>query len=185
MNREELVQKLDAVIHNLNEDGLSLMYELMGDTHEIKKYNINTTPEQVAQIKLQEAEVAAREAATKKEKQHAECMKRMAEEVKAQKELIESLTGKEKAFWDKIEKAERMVKSRYTMKYWQLALMSKIYKNNYLNASYKTFCYGFHQGMMYMKNLYKKNETHVRGGVLRSSSGPSEVEDGCVRSERV
>lgn len=174
MNQKELVQKLDIVIHNLNEDGLSLMYNLMGDMHEIEKYNINTTPEQVSQIKLQEAEEAAREAAAKKEKQHADNMKRMAEEVKARKEAIESLTGKEKAFWDKIEKVGKMNISRYSMKYWQSMLIANIYYNNYLNAGYATFCYGFHQGMQYMKNQSKKRKSL---GVNHSTLGS---ERGCI-----
>lgn len=170
MNQKELVKKLDTVIHNLNEDGLSLMYGLMGDIHKIEKYNINTAPEQVAQIKLQEAEAAAREAAAKKEKQHADNMKKMAEEIRAREEAIESLTGKERDFWDKIEKVEKMNIGHYVMRSWQSMLIAKIYKNNYLNASYETFCYGFHQGMQYMKNQSKKHKKFVRGRVQSNLS---------------
>lgn len=174
MNQKELVKKLDTVIHNLNEDGLSLMYGLMGDIHKIEKYNINTAPERVAQIKLQESEAAALEAAAKKEKQHAECMKRMAEEIKARNEAIASLTGKERALWNKIEKVKKMNIHHYVMSSWQTELIAKIYKNNYLNASYETFCYGFHQGMQYMKNQSKKRKSF---GESHSSFGSDR---GCI-----
>lgn len=174
MNQEELVQKLDIVIHNLNEDGLSLMYNLMGDMHEIEKYNINTTPEQVSKIKLQEAEEAAREAAAKKEKQHADNMKRMAEEIRAREEAIESLTGKDKKLWDKIEKVKKIDIGRYCMNCSQIMLIAKLFNNNYIDASYSTFCYGFHQGMQYMKNQSKKRKSL---GVNHSTLGS---ERGCI-----
>ena len=166
MNQEELVKKLETVIRNLNEDGLSLMYNLMGDMHEIKKYNINTTPDQVAQIKQQEAEAAAREAADRKEKQNAEYMRIMAEKIKARNEAISSLTGKDKAFWNKIEKVKKMNIERYCMNYWQSILIAKLFENNYLDASYSAFCYGFHQGMQYMKNQSKKRKSCVHGAVI-------------------
>lgn len=159
MNQEELVQKLDIVIHNLNEDGLSLMYKIMGDLHEIKKYNINTTPEQIAQIKQQEAEEAARKDADRNEKQHAEHMKRMAEKIKIRDKAIASLTGKDKTFWDKIEKVKKMDIGRYCMDFSQIMLITRLFDNNYINASYSTFCYGFHQGMQYMKNQSKKRKS--------------------------
>lgn len=174
MNQEELVKKLETVIRNLNEDGLSLMYNLMGDMHEIKKYNINTTPEQVAQIKQQEAEAAAREAADRKEKQNAEYMKRMAEEIRAREEAIESLTGKDKEFWDKIEKVKKIDIGRYCMNCSQIMLIAKLFNNNYIDASYSTFCYGFYQGMQYMKNQSKKRKSL---GVNHSTLGS---ERGCI-----
>lgn len=163
MNQEELMQKLNIVIHNLNEDGLSLMYKIMGDLNEIKKYNINTTPEQIAQIKQQEAEEAARKDADRNEKQHAEHMKRMAEKIKARDKAIASLTGKDKIFWDKIEKVKKMDIGRYCMETWQAILIAKLFDNNYLDASYSAFCYGFHQGMQYMKNRSKKRKSCALG----------------------
>ena len=71
------------------------------------------------------------------------------------KAAISSLTGKERKFWDKIEKVCKMDISRYTMKTWQTMLLAKIYNNNYLDASYKTFCFGFHQGLKYAENRMK------------------------------
>lgn len=161
MNQTELVQKLDIVIHNLNEEGLSLMYRLMGDMHEIKKYNINTTPEQVALIKQQEKEQAALEAFERKEKEHKEYMQRMAEEIEERKKAIASLTGKDRIFWEKIEKVQKMNIGRYCMTWSQRELIARLYKNNYINASYNDFCYGFYQGMQYMKNQAKKKRKEL------------------------
>lgn len=164
MNRTELVKELDTVIQNLNDEGLTFMYKIVGGMHEIEKYNINTAPEQVLQIKQWERKLAVLKYAEREEKKHEEYMQRMREEIEDRKKMIASLTGKEKVFWDKIEKVKKMNIHHYVMSSWQTELIAKIYKNNYLNASYETFCYGFHQGMMYMKNLHKKNKTHVRGG---------------------
>ena len=33
MNREEMTEKLNTVISNLNDDGLALMYYFIGDMH--------------------------------------------------------------------------------------------------------------------------------------------------------
>lgn len=156
MNQQELMQKMETVIHNLNEDGLALMYRLMGDMHEIKKYNISTTPEQIARIKQQEREKAILAEAKRREREHEEYMKRMAEERAEREKAIASLTGKDKLLFDKIEKVKRMGVSRYCMTFSQCNLIANIYNNNYINASYDDFCYGFYQGMQYMKNQAKK-----------------------------
>lgn len=158
IDETELVQKLENVIHNLNAEGLSLMYRLMGNMHEIKKYNINTTPEEVTQIKQQEKEQEALKTAEREERMHKEYMQRMAEKIAKREEEIASLTGKEKRFWDKIEKVKKMNIGRYCMEWWQCELIFRLYNNNYLNASYDEFCYGFHQGMQYMKNQAKKRK---------------------------
>lgn len=155
MEQAELVQKLDTVIRNMNVEGLELMYRLMGDMHENKKYNINTTPEQVVEIKKQEAEKEARESAERKKREQIEYMDKMAKEIKNREDTIGALTGKERAFWNKIEKVKKMDTSRYAMKWWQTELIAKLYNNNYINASYTEFCYGFYQGMQYMKNQTK------------------------------
>lgn len=157
MKRAELVQKLDTVIHNMNVEGLELMYRLMGDMHENKKYNINTTPEQVAEIKKQEAEKEARESAERKNREQIEYMDKMAKEIKKREDTIGALTGKEKVFWDKIEKVKKMDISRYVMKWWQVELIARLYNNNYINASYNEFCYGFYQGMQHMR-IRQKNK---------------------------
>ena len=155
MEQAELVQKLDTVIRNMNVEGLELMYRLMGDMHENKKYNINTTPEQVAEIKRQEAEKEARESAERKKRERIEYVDKMAKEIKNREDTIGALTGKERAFWNKIEKVKKMDISRYVMKWWQIELIAKLYNNNYINAGYTEFCYGFYQGMQYIKNQAK------------------------------
>lgn len=73
------------------------------------------------------------------------------------KEMIESLTGKERRFYDKIEKVKTLNISRYVMSMWQSILLNKLSHGIYLNGDYDAFCYGFYQGMQYMKNQQKKN----------------------------
>ena len=128
MNHEELMKKLDTVICNLNDDGLALMYYFIGDMHEIEKYNINTSSDRLEEMEAEE---------------------------RKKKATISSLTGKERKFWDKIEKVYKMDISRYDMKVWQVMLLAEIYNNNYLDASYETFCFGFHQGLKYAENRMK------------------------------
>ena len=82
-------------------------------------------------------------------------MDKMAKEINNREDTIGALTGKERAFWNKIEKVKKMDTSRYAMKWWQTELIAKLYNNNYINASYTEFCYGFYQGMQYMKNQTK------------------------------
>lgn len=157
MNHEELLKKVETVIHHLNDDGLNFMYYLVGDMHEIEKFNINTTPERVAKIKKQEADKAELEEIEEKKKQKRDSMVRMEKQIGARQEMIVALTGKERIFWNKIEKVQKMSAiSRYCMKTWQVLLIAKLYDNKYLDASYSCFCYGFHQGMQYMKNRARK-----------------------------
>lgn len=85
-------------------------------------------------------------------------MARMAKEIKQREDAIDALAGKERAFWNKIEKVKKMDTSRYAMKWWQIELIAKLYNNNYINASYTEFCYGFYQGMQYIKNQAKKRK---------------------------
>lgn len=149
MNREEMTEKLNTVISNLNEDGLAFMYYFIGDMHEIEKYNINTSSDRLEEIKLLEKRQDAEEEEVKQ--------KRKLEEMEAEerKAAISSITGKERGFWDKIEKVYKMDISRYDMKAWQVMLLAEIYNNNYLDASYETFCFGFHQGLKYAENRMK------------------------------
>ena len=151
MNHEELMKKLDTVICNLNDDGLALMYYFIGDMHEIEKYNINTSSDRLEEIKLLEKRQDAKEEEVKQKRK----LEEMEAEERKKKATISSLTGKERKFWDKIEKVCKMDISRYTMKTWQTMLLAKIYNNNYLDASYKTFCFGFHQGLKYAENRMK------------------------------
>lgn len=151
MNHEELMKKLDTVICNLNDDGLALMYYFIGDMHEIEKYNINTSSDRLEEIKLLEKRQDAKEEEVKQKRK----LEEMEAEERKKKAAISSLTGKERKFWDKIEKVCKMDISQYDMKAWQVMLLAKIYNNNYLDASYETFCFGFHQGLKYAENRMK------------------------------
>ena len=151
MNREEMTEKLNTVISNLNEDGLALMYYFIGDMHENEKYNVNTSADRLKEIKLLEKRQDAEE---EKAKQKRKLEEEEAEENR-KKAIISSLAGKERKFWDKIEKVYKMDISQYTMKSWQAMLLAEIYNNNYLDASYETFCFGFHQGLKYAENRMK------------------------------
>lgn len=102
------------------------------------------------------------ERAEQKEREQIAYMDRMAKEFKQRKDMIGALTGKERVFWNKIEKVKKMDISRYVIKYWQTELIAKLYNNNYINASYIEFCYGFYQGMQYMKNQGLSNNAKVK-----------------------
>lgn len=58
-NREQLIQ----MINNLNENGIDSLLYFFGDMDKKERYNINTTPERVAELKqMEEQEKAEREA---------------------------------------------------------------------------------------------------------------------------
>ena len=151
MNHEELMEKLDTVICNLNDDGLALMYYFIGDMHEIEKYNINTSSDRLEEIKLLEKRQNAKVEEAKQKRK----LEEMEAEEKRKKAAISSLSGKERKFWDKIESVKKMDISRYTMKSQEVMLLAEIYNNNYLDASYETFCFGFYQGLKYAENRMK------------------------------
>lgn len=156
MNHEELLEKMENIIHNLNDNGLSTMYYLIEDMDKIEKYNINTSAERIEEIKLLEAEEYKREITENKKKEEKETFERMKKCIGEREKTIESFKGKEKIFWNKIEKVKKMDISRYTMEAWQMMLICDLYDNSYLGAGYENFCYGFYQGMQYAKNQTKK-----------------------------
>jgi len=148
MSREEFIIKLNTVINNLNDDGLALMNYFVGNMHEIEKYNINTSPEKIAEI--EEKEAKCRETERKAKEQIA--FKRMQEENEKRKNIISSLEGREKILWNKIEKVQRMNITRYSMKSGDVFFLAKLYDNNFLDGCCAVFNFGFYQGMQYMKN---------------------------------
>lgn len=153
-----MIKQMEHMLHNLNMEGLKLISKLIGNMDEIEKYNVNTTPERFAEIERLQAEKDAAEKAEREEKtrvQHIQCMK---EQARKRKERIAGLTGKDKSFYSKIEKVKGMDISRYTMDYGEVILLSELHGNSALNASYDTFCYGFHQGMQYLKNQKRKQK---------------------------
>ena len=109
MDRKELIEKLNTVINNLNDEGLTRMNYLVGDMHKVEKYNIKTSPERISEIEAEEAE---REA-VKKEAKEKDAFKRMQEEYERRKDAVASLEGREKVFWRKIEQIQKMDISRY------------------------------------------------------------------------
>lgn len=155
MNSEEMTEKLNTVISNLNDDGLALMYYFIGDMHEIEKYNINTSSDRLEEIKLLEKRQKAKEEEAEQKRKFEE----MEAEEKRKKAAISSLSGKERKFWDKIEKVKKMDISRYTMKIQEVMLLAEIYNNNYCEASYETFCFGFYQGLKYAENRIKTKKS--------------------------
>lgn len=119
---------------------------------EIKADMISKGAEEL-QAEKDAAERIEREKSTKE--QHFLYVKKQA---KKRRERIAGLTGKEKSFYSKIEKVKSMNISRYTMNYGEAIFLSELHGNSALNASYDTFCYGFYQGMKYLKNHQKKQK---------------------------
>ena len=154
MDHKELIEKLNTVINNLNDEGLMLINYLVGDMHKVEKYNITTSSERISEIKAEEAERRAE----KKEAKEKAMYKRMREEVKERKNKIASLEGREKVFWRKIERIQKMDISRYNMKTSDVYFMAELYKNNLINASQSIFYFGFYQGMRYLKNQARKSK---------------------------
>lgn len=154
MDRKELIEKLNTVINNLNDEGLTRMNYFVGDMHKVEKYNIKTSPERILEIEVEEAE---REA-VKKEAKEKDAFKRMQEEYERRKDAVASLEGREKVFWRKIEQIQKMDISRYCMKASDVFLLAELYNNNLFNASYSIFCFGFYQGMRYLKNQARKSK---------------------------
>lgn len=155
MTREECTKQLEEIVSNLNEDGIAMILTLMNGIDNIEKYNINTSRERIEEIERESLQKVERERTEQKKKREEEMLYRMAGERKKREETIASFTGRERKFCDKIEKVKNMNVVKYQAKYWQVELIAKLYNNNYINASYDWFCYGFYQGMQYIKNQIK------------------------------
>lgn len=140
-NREQLIQ----MINNLNENGIDLLLYFFGDMDKKERYNINTTPERVAELKqMEEQEKAEREA----ERERASLGKcRQEEEFKA------SLTGKEKRFFETIDSIKPG--TRYALCLWELELLSRAYNNSLFEGGYDAFKYGFLKGQKFEINRRK------------------------------
>lgn len=159
MQREELVTKWSEIIGNLNTEGLQMIDKLMGGIAGMEEYNINTTEERIAEIKKEREARLLVETEERRAKQEKAQFDRMQREIAERKDKIASFTGRELTFWNKIAKVKQMKDiSRYCMVYWQTMLIAELYNNNYINASYTEFCYGFYQGMQYMKNKKRKEK---------------------------
>ena len=73
-------------------------------------------------------------------------------------EKIRDIRSSEKVFWRKIEQIQKMDISRYCMKASDVFFLAELYNNNLFNASYSIFCFGFYQGMRYLKNQARKSK---------------------------
>lgn len=156
MNREELIQKGENLLQNLNIEGLKFLEGFVGDLYKIEKYNVNTTPERFRQIEQQENEEWKCECALREAKEHEEFMERMKTQIEQRKANIAALEGGDRRFWNKIEKVRKMNIGRYTMNYEQHDLLEKLYRGDLFDMRHVSFAYGFYQGMQYMKNRKKK-----------------------------
>lgn len=157
MQRENLEQKWQSIIKNLNTEGLQMIDKLMGGIAGMEEYNINTTEERIAEIRQERAAQAAVQEEERKAEQEKEYFARMRKDIAERDTKIAAFTGRERIFWNKIVKVKSIADiGKYSMKYWQTMLIAELFNNNYLNACYNEFCYGFYQGMQYMKNQKKK-----------------------------
>lgn len=157
MQREELEQKWQSTIQNLNIEGLQLIDQFMGGIAEMEEYNINTTEERKEEIKQERKARAERQEEERRAEQGKEYFARMRKDIAERDAKIAAFTGRERIFWNKIVKVKSIADiGKYSMKYWQTMLIAELFDNNYINACYNEFCYGFYQGMQYMKNQKKK-----------------------------
>lgn len=157
MQREELEQKWQSTIQNLNIEGLQLIDQFMGGIAEMEEYNINTTEERKEEIKQERKARAERQEEERRAEQEKEYFARMRKDIAERDAKIAAFTGRERIFWNKIVKVKSIADiGKYSMKYWQTMLIAELFDNNYINACYNEFCYGFYQGMQYMKNQKKK-----------------------------
>ena len=156
MQRAEAEEQILKTISNMNSYGLEIVCRIIERMDTIDAYNINTTPERVTESReLREQEEAERKT-QEEELQVKYLMERMKLQIDRRNAAIASLTGKEKKFWEKIEKVQSMDIGRYEMYTWQIKLISNLHSNNYIEASHAQFSYGFHQGMQYTKNKARK-----------------------------
>lgn len=66
---------------------------------------------------------------------------------------------KEEKFWEDIEKVKQMDTGRYGMNSGQIIAIADKHENNYINASYDAFCFGFLKGMRFQKNKSNKSKS--------------------------
>lgn len=59
MEREEILNNFIEELHNTNLEGLKLVVRLIGEISKVEKYNINTSPERIAEIEEEERQQSA------------------------------------------------------------------------------------------------------------------------------
>ncbi len=141
-NRELLIE----TINNLNDQGIDLFFGLLRDCDKIEKYNINTTPERLAELQEIEKQKAEQEDLKRETDMERASYERAREKRKRQDEFKASLTGKEKRFYEVVNGVKSKFGSRYSLEMWELLLLSDTYNNNLLDGSGDVFWHGFIKG---------------------------------------
>lgn len=156
-NKDTLIQ----MINNLNEDGIELLFKIIGDFDSVEKYNKNTTPERIAELQQIEEQRDEHEKANREAEREKASFERAQAEYRRQEEFKASLTGKEKRFFEVIDSVKSTNWSRYCLDYWELMLLVDVYNNNLINGSFDIFRYGFLKGQRAEKARMRKKAKMV------------------------
>lgn len=148
--------KLIQMINNLNDDGINAILFLIEDFDKLERYNINTTPERLEDLQQIREQ---RDAEIKAEREKAS-FERAVAKYDRQKAFKASLTGKEKKFFEVVERVNPG--TRYCMDYWELILLGKTYNNSLLDGCYDIFRYGFLKGQRAEKARQKRLREKAR-----------------------
>lgn len=135
--------RLDQMINNLNENGINTLLYLFGDFDKIERYNINTTPERIAELQQIEKQRDEQEKANREAEREKASFERAQAEYRRQEEFKASLTGKEKRFFEVVDGIKP---GGYCMNYSEMMLLADAYNNNLIDGSYDIFKYGFLKG---------------------------------------
>lgn len=148
---------IDNMLQNLNENGLSLLANLFGDMDTKERYNKNTTPERLEELKqieeIEQQRVDQEKAEIKADLEKSS-YKNARVEHKRQQEFKALLIGKEKEFYELTDSVE--YNDRYGLKYWELMLLANTYNNSLLDGSHDIFRYGFLKGRRAERAMTKK-----------------------------
>ena len=156
-NKDKLIQ----MINNLNESGIDLILKLFKDCDQIEMYNINTTPERIAELQqIEELKEEQRKEQFEEEQKRA-YYERSRAEYNRTKEFRASLTGKEKRL---IETLKNVDPGNYNMCTNEVILFADIYNNNLINGRTDLFNYGFLKGQRALLNKQKASKKQAKVG---------------------
>ncbi|MFW5669311.1 MAG: hypothetical protein ACOCM4_08725 [Acetivibrio ethanolgignens] len=71
MHHEEMIQKIEHTVNNVNDAGLELIIRFIGGMEETEMYNINTSEERIEEIKQEKAKEEAERKARKEAEERA------------------------------------------------------------------------------------------------------------------
>ena len=148
MQRAELETKWKSIIKNLNLEGLMLLDNLMGGIAEMEEHNINTTEERKQEIQL--------ERARRGEKRHEEEMEKYWKQKEEIAEMIKSLPEESKKVFTAIDTVKKMELDDYALTIETVCMIGRIYGKSYIDTCNEFYCFGFYQGMEYMKSTKEK-----------------------------